>query len=260
MGSDKKKSILQGKRRNGCSVRPAEEVAAGFDDRPPSGTEPCLVSTLAPLGDSPAQAKVRPPHPKRKGKLRNAQGKAGGADPLSDGPKKSGGGELKRGGPVGLAGPSGQLQDSAPPVEFVKALVSADSDSEDENQCFEIKKRAPSSAPEGQSAAVKGRVSQVVAAFETGLTINPEEHSNLQKQMRNAIPMDEQVVIKEDGLALDEYGTNLLSPETGKRKRLLEAVEGDLIDIPTPKKQFVEFDDNSEQVEEASLEWPQSDK
>ncbi|CAL1401361.1 unnamed protein product [Linum trigynum] len=144
---------------------------------------------------------------------------------------------------------------------MVKDLVSANSDSEEENHCFEIKKRISSSTPKEASAITKGRVNLVVAAFAAGLSINSMKQPISQEQKGHDNPTwDGQGRSKEDGVHLDEYGSNLLNPDIGTRKRPLEAVEGHMGDIPTLKKQFVEAADNLEQVEEASLEWPPSDK
>ncbi|CAL1376887.1 unnamed protein product [Linum trigynum] len=79
--------------------------------------------------------------------------------------------------------------------------------------------------------------------------------------MNNGSPTrNEQIMIQEADSKLDEYGSNLMNPDIGTRKRPLEAVEGAMVDAPSPKKQFVEVAENLEQVEEASPKWPQSDK
>ncbi|CAL1412861.1 unnamed protein product [Linum trigynum] len=89
-----------------------------------------------------------------------------------------------------------------------------------------------------------GRVHQVVEAFETGLVIAREEDGGG----------------KGVNSRLNEYGSNMLDHIMENRKRVLDELEGEVGNPPTPKKQFVESVDDLEKVEEASLEWPQADK
>ncbi|CAL1382523.1 unnamed protein product [Linum trigynum] len=91
---------------------------------------------------------------------------------------------------------------------------------------------------------MKGHVHQVVEAFEDGLAIAREEKG-----------VDKGVSVR-----LNEYGSNMMDPIMENRKRVLEELEGDVGNPPTPKKQFVESTDDLDKVEEASLEWPQEDK
>ncbi|CAL1370451.1 unnamed protein product [Linum trigynum] len=64
---------------------------------------------------------------------------------------------------------NGPTHYSVPMKETVQALVSVESESDEEDQCFEIKRRPPSSLPKGKSVATpRGRVCQVVAAFRLG--------------------------------------------------------------------------------------------
>ncbi|CAL1383819.1 unnamed protein product [Linum trigynum] len=186
-------------------------------------------------GDRPGQIKRGP-----------LKGKAGGPDP----PR-----------PAEISEHAGQVPAAQPNDEIVKALVSANSESEEESHCFEIKRRAPASRSNGPIAQSKGRVSQIVASIESGLASDAAAQLSSAEQMgceNNGVK--DQAKIQEASPKLDEYGSNLSNPDFGTRKRPLEAVEGDLGDMPTPKKQFVEVAENLNKVEEASLEWPQSDK
>ncbi|CAL1395250.1 unnamed protein product [Linum trigynum] len=130
-----------------------------------------------------------------------------------------------------------------------------------ETQCFVIEKRLPQVAPPKTCTPSKGRVSHVVAAFEAGLTIED-------KIVEQALAGDIGFINDTGGSGLtgldagelDEYGSNMLNPPMRILKRPFEVVEGEVGVPPTPKKQFVEATDNNEKVEEASLEWPQSNK
>ncbi|CAL1378175.1 unnamed protein product [Linum trigynum] len=158
------------------------------------------------------------------------------------------------------AGPERKARKSGPQSEEVRAMVSADSESEDEAHCFEIKKRAPFKRNTEPGANSKGRVCQVVAAFEAGLTINSEKTPAMEGQEGGAdSERKDHGRVQDEPSELDEYGSNLVNPDIGTRKRIIDEVEGELGDAPTPKKQFVEVADNLDQVEEASLKWPQSD-
>ncbi|CAL1353555.1 unnamed protein product [Linum trigynum] len=57
-----------------------------------------------------------------------------------------------------------------------------------------------------------------------------------------------------------EYGSSLMDMSVETRKRVLDELDGEMGDPPTPKKQFVESTDILEKVEEAILEWPPVDK
>ncbi|CAL1355876.1 unnamed protein product [Linum trigynum] len=89
-----------------------------------------------------------------------------------------------------------------------------------------------------------GCVHEVVEAFEAGLVIAREEG------------------VSRKGLSssMNEYGSNLMDPIMENRKRVLDELDGDVGDPPTPKKQFVKSTDVLDKVEEASLEWPPTDK
>ncbi|CAL1412642.1 unnamed protein product [Linum trigynum] len=71
---------------------------------------------------------------------------------------------------------------------------------------------------------------------------------------------DNQKLCGEASAVLNEYGSNLLDPNFGNRKRPLGMMDGGGGNPPTPKKKFVEMNDSKEKVEVASLEWPQGDK
>ncbi|CAL1403133.1 unnamed protein product [Linum trigynum] len=116
------------------------------------------------------------------------------------------------------------------------------SSSEEDEQRFVIKARTTPTKLQNQ--VLPGQVRQVVAAFEASMSIN--EESNIVQGV-------------EDGLNpnLNEYGSNL---ETGTRNRSLNELEGGFEESPTPKKQFVEEQEITDSVEEASREWPQEDK
>ncbi|CAL1359841.1 unnamed protein product [Linum trigynum] len=111
-------------------------------------------------------------------------------------------------------------------------------------QSFEIKRRSPNDASRKTCPVMKGCVHQVVEAFEAGLVIVREERAPY----------------KGSRLNLNEYGSNLVDPLMENRKHVLEELDGDVGDPPTPKKQFVESANVLEKVEEASLEWPPADK
>ncbi|CAL1377101.1 unnamed protein product [Linum trigynum] len=136
--------------------------------------------------------------------------------------------------------------------------VLEDSDSDEEVQCFEIKKRAPLKTEKLSNQDPSNRVSKVVAAFEAGLSLSQEDGkgSNVLEKM----PVAGDLEVITTGSGLDEYGSNMPHPAFESRKRSLEHVKGVLDDAPSPKKQFVEANEVSVQVEEASLDWPQSDK
>ncbi|CAL1399500.1 unnamed protein product [Linum trigynum] len=163
------------------------------------------------------------------------------------------GGHLKN-GPKGAVA-SGMAQ----PVEVRAEERSAAMDSEetisgDDVLSFELKRREDSAVQSKQSQA--GRVRRVVKALETGLVMNDESPRRWIRKSRSPEPTLARV--DEEGLlGINAYGTNLLDPSIGGLKRPLE---GDIAGSPVPKKQFVEDDDSLDKVEEASLEWPQSDK
>ncbi|CAL1393948.1 unnamed protein product [Linum trigynum] len=134
---------------------------------------------------------------------------------------------------------------------------------EDEAQCFEIKRRVPGAPSVDHGLGLGGKVSQVVAAFEAGLTI---AQNNVDPSMVIGCEngsSGSNVGLHEEGAELiNEYGSNLTELVVDTRKRTLAVVEGEVGSPPTPKKQFVELADDhvKEKVEEASLEWPQADK
>ncbi|CAL1401749.1 unnamed protein product [Linum trigynum] len=148
----------------------------------------------------------------------------------------------------------------------IEASQLADSESEEsavgaESQNFMIKKRSPIAAPRQHCSTSTGRVSQVVAAFEGGLTIADEGMEQPMGVGIIDVPGSEETKRGElDAGSFDEYGSNMLIPPPGVLKRPLEVVEGELGIPPTPKKQFVEVDEDPGKVEVASLEWPQPDK
>ncbi|CAL1401873.1 unnamed protein product [Linum trigynum] len=121
---------------------------------------------------------------------------------------------------------------------------SEDDQSNDEHLPFEIKRRSPGGVSMETPKGLTGRVHRVVEAFEAGLVFAQAEE----------IPIDG------PRSTLNEYGTNLMDPPVENRKRVLEELDGEVGDPPTPKKQFVESSDDLEKVEEASHEWPQGDK
>ncbi|CAL1401184.1 unnamed protein product [Linum trigynum] len=151
--------------------------------------------------------------------------------------------------------PSGDLLD-VEEKEFVATLEKPadvdqqhDFDSDDdqaveEHHSFEIKRRSPAEDARKTRHIRKGRVHQVVEAFESGLVIAMEEND----------------VFKGVSSRLNEYGSSMMDPIMENRKRVLDELEGDVGNPPTPKKQFVESLDVLDKVDEASLEWPQEDK
>ncbi|CAL1406961.1 unnamed protein product [Linum trigynum] len=122
-------------------------------------------------------------------------------------------------------------------------------DSDDEQSTgdqlpFEIKRRSPSGVSIETRKVLTGRVHQVVEAFEAGLVFEQEEDVPINGSRSN----------------FNEYGSNLMDGSVETRKRVLDEVDEEMGDPPTPKKQFVESTDILEKVEEASLEWPPVDK
>ncbi|CAL1406517.1 unnamed protein product [Linum trigynum] len=177
-------------------------------------------------------------HPVKKENRRKAQATVGESSKRTGDSKRGSKAGPEQAKPVGCSGLDGEAPASVPSTEAVKALVSADSESEEEVQCFEIKKRLPAH-PKELINTPRGHVSQMVAAFEAGLAINSGAQTILQERMNNDSPTrTEQSMIQEADSKLDEYGSNLMNPDIGTRKRPLEAVEGG----------------------GASLKWPQSDK
>ncbi|CAL1355927.1 unnamed protein product [Linum trigynum] len=134
-----------------------------------------------------------------------------------------------------------------------------DPSSEDNAFRFEIKTRAPRKTTMPAPQRLKGRVQQVVVAFESGLHIktgdddqgNNAPASELVQGMKDWEEDNEGWEVGQ----LNEYGSNLVDPDFGSRKRPLSEVDGDLGDDPSSKKQFVE--DDSDKVEVASQKWPQ---
>ncbi|CAL1402068.1 unnamed protein product [Linum trigynum] len=129
---------------------------------------------------------------------------------------------------------------------------------------FEIKKRLPQKTGKQPAQIPSGRVNKVVAAFEAGLSLVHEGRKGsdcVEKIPIDGAPRMRQLEeVGDTGLGLDEYDSNMPNPTFDSRKRSLEHLEGDMGVPPTPKKQFVEADEVSDQVEVASLEWPQPDK
>ncbi|CAL1400385.1 unnamed protein product [Linum trigynum] len=159
--------------------------------------------------------------------------------------------------------PSAAAEGSHPRIAMVKTgegavVASGSEESGDDNHCFIIRKRSPRAALTMAEVSTKGRVGQVVAAFEAGLSIEDEiGEPSMTSEAGGADVTGEKNLTGVDAAILDEYGSNLLNPPSGLHKRPLEAVEGEMGAPPTPKKQFVEMEDVTEKVEEASLEWPQ---
>ncbi|CAL1412484.1 unnamed protein product [Linum trigynum] len=151
---------------------------------------------------------------------------------------------------------------AAPPIpsaidDTIIGLV--DSESEEDLHPFELRRRQSSTVKELQRLAQSSRVNNVVQAFETGLAMaDPEpignEISNVESK---GLGMEK---IGEGAINFDEYGSNLVDPKEGGRKRQIEALEGEIAASPTPKRQFIEEDADLKSVEEASRKWPQPDK
>ncbi|CAL1407965.1 unnamed protein product [Linum trigynum] len=140
---------------------------------------------------------------------------------------------------------------------------SEESGRDDEHHCFEIKKRVPRPVSVDLVRGMVGKVSQVVAAFEAGMAIAQDNEVPLKVKSDEKGSNDPMDGRHEQGAEfLDEYGSNMTNLVLETHKRSLAAVEGEVGSPPTPKKHFVEVDDvySNEKVEEASLEWPQSDK
>ncbi|CAL1353468.1 unnamed protein product [Linum trigynum] len=135
--------------------------------------------------------------------------------------------------------------------------ASLNSLSEDDAGVLEIKQRGPGVGGSRCDGIMKGRVRKVVDAFfESGLNITTKGISPAGVKTGGHSSGEGGT----SSSTLDEYGSNLLDPVIGKRKRPLVEVEGGLEESPTPKKQFVEEKEMNELVEEASREWPHPDK
>ncbi|CAL1369953.1 unnamed protein product [Linum trigynum] len=143
-------------------------------------------------------------------------------------------------GPLGDKGKS-----AAQDQQVEESNLSDESLSEEDKLRFVIKtRRLPS---DQEQLTQPGQVQQVVAAFEEGLVLNEAKDSL-------------EAAEGDKTLMLNEYGSNI---EGGSPKRSIQALEGMSVDSPTPKRQFVEDQigtEDAELVEEASQEWPQSDK
>ncbi|CAL1411944.1 unnamed protein product [Linum trigynum] len=250
-----------GEKASGQGLCPTNDCRPNQEGgRPAADSGPSQEIGAAPPLKRPTNRLQKLAHPVKKGNRRKAQTNVGDSSHRKGGPKRGSKAGSEQAKPVGCSALDGQALASVPSAEVVKALVSADSDFEEEAQCFEIKKRLPAHLKE-PNTTTRGHVSQVVVAFEAGLTINSGAQAILQERMSNGSPIrNEQVMLQEFDSKLDEYGSNLMNPDIGTRKRPFEAVEGVMGDAPSPKKQFVEVAENLDQVEEASLKWPQSDK
>ncbi|CAL1408824.1 unnamed protein product [Linum trigynum] len=200
----------------GVNTRPLGEMIDGRGDGPATKTEIIKGQGTAQNSQASHCPKPQQARPTRRGKLRKAQG-AEGLARRNGGPKTV---KEVQSGPAELGGAVGQPQESAPKATVIKALVSDNSESEEDNQCFEIKRRGPSSRTTEISTHSKGRVSQVVAAFEAGLTINSEAQLISQEKMEINTPnQEENIILQGESSHLDEYGSNLLNPEIRTRKR-----------------------------------------
>ncbi|CAL1371171.1 unnamed protein product [Linum trigynum] len=128
--------------------------------------------------------------------------------------------------------------------------------SEEEDNNFEIKSRRP--------MAKAGHVQQVVRAFEAGLNFENSPSPRLQSEKLSALGGEhivQQATIPNEEIGeLNEYGSNYEILQNSERKRSFQKVEGEDIDLPTPKRQFVEERDTAETVEETSLKWSQQNK
>ncbi|CAL1370371.1 unnamed protein product [Linum trigynum] len=137
-----------------------------------------------------------------------------------------------------------------------------DPSSDEDVSQFMITSRAPKEKTPQTIRGMKGRVQQVVAAFESGLHRKPEDDTIRSKGMDPELVQGMKAWEDDgdghDGGQFNEYGSNLADPDIDSRKRPLGEVEGELGVEPSPKKQFVEDDAN--QVEVASQKWPQPDK
>ncbi|CAL1370239.1 unnamed protein product [Linum trigynum] len=152
----------------------------------------------------------------------------------------------------------------APPAEEKIPVVVGleDPDSEEETHPFELRRRHPQETKKLQRLAQSTRVSQVVQAFESGLAmadLEPKPNLGKPKPIGGTTGQELETLVEETN-AFDEYGSNLSDPKVGVRKRQIEAMEGDMAESPTPKRQFIEDAAEVESVEEASREWPQPDK
>ncbi|CAL1412785.1 unnamed protein product [Linum trigynum] len=140
-------------------------------------------------------------------------------------------------------------------------VESEDTLSEDEAKVYELRRRVPSTSGVLKRLVKTARVSQVVKAFELGLamTENDEDGNTKQPQSQACRDMLDTGVALAANTPLDEYGSNFSEIGAGVKKRHFDEIDGEMTDIPTPKKQFVEEKDEAK-VEEASLEWPQPNK
>ncbi|CAL1406682.1 unnamed protein product [Linum trigynum] len=132
-----------------------------------------------------------------------------------------------------------------------------------DTHCFEIRKRDPGPTSVGTGRGISGKVSQVVAAFETGLAIDQGKVTTVMIEGEGVRSISEHIGVHGEGAEVgDEYGSNLTNPVFSAHKRSLASVEGEVGSPPTPKKYFIEVANvfEKEKVEEASLEWPQPDK
>ncbi|CAL1382281.1 unnamed protein product [Linum trigynum] len=117
-----------------------------------------------------------------------------------------------------------------------------DSSSKDDAGCFEVRSQRPTTKLNHVRGTNDGLVRKVAEAG--GATV----HTRM-KDATGGL-----------SLGLDEYGSSLTDHEKGGRKQTVHEMDGDIVDNPTPKKQFIEEDNSNDQVEEANLEWSQSDK
>ncbi|CAL1396327.1 unnamed protein product [Linum trigynum] len=137
------------------------------------------------------------------------------------------------------------IQNSPPAPEL---WGSEDSSSEEKSCQFEVRRRAPEDKGTLRRLTRSNRVNQVVQAFEKGLAMS-DLGSPVGELKRQPPPANLT-------LGINEYGSNIPDLEKGMKKRHRDESTGEIADIPTPKKQFMEEKEEMDKVEVASLEWP----
>ncbi|CAL1363030.1 unnamed protein product [Linum trigynum] len=138
-------------------------------------TEMGRVITLedGPGHPTPNVAKAGPKSRLRKAGPPKTSAQAGPLKKASSRPRRGPGADN---GGKRAAVPHDQAKGSGPKGEIIRALVLAESDSEEEAPCFEIKRRPPKVQKMNQSMDIPtGQVSQVVAAFEAGMDITVDQ-------------------------------------------------------------------------------------
>ncbi|CAL1374792.1 unnamed protein product [Linum trigynum] len=145
-----------------------------------------------------------------------------------------------------------------------EGLGSIESASEADDQDFVIRRRDTKTQEHKTKAANVSRVRQAVRAFEAGLSLNEPSKTQIVHCPPIVEPaLDGEKTVNEVEISasdFNEYGSNFSGPSEDGKKRRIDEVEGDIADLPSPKKLFVEDKDDLDSVEVASREWPHPDK